>query len=286
MRRDFCLALVFLVFVLAGCGSPVVERIGDRAITEEDVSRRVAVNDVYYPDYDGDKRAGALSELERAFTRDRVLKKYGVMVTAARLEDEARRIDSKTLMPEKLAAIKAVFGDDRASYLKVYVLPVLVDRLLYADVFSGERGPQKAVFLKARQALHDVVAHGWGKNRTKDFCLSRTEGLTERSLFGKQAEARRVGVQLDQSSVEAQVRAQTDDAMKVNAAQEYDWIKTHIAAHYKEGAVYPDLVERDDAFFVIAMGRPCDRKALGFRALVFPKVDYATWLEGELKALP
>jgi hypothetical protein len=80
----------------------------------------------------------ALKQLIRAQAGAAILKKYGREVTAKTLEDEATRIDRTTLIPARLQQTKALFPD-HPTYIRLYVLPVFVNRVLYYDFFANER---------------------------------------------------------------------------------------------------------------------------------------------------
>lgn len=99
--------------------SAPVARVGGHRIDERDLELRQRVLDVTYPS--SSSPAAALAQLVESLLATELLARQGHGSATRELEAEALRIDRETRMPEMLARIQAIFGDDRDRYLTVFV---------------------------------------------------------------------------------------------------------------------------------------------------------------------
>ncbi|MCM2277960.1 MAG: SurA N-terminal domain-containing protein [Oligoflexia bacterium] len=135
--RPAIAAVGTLAALLSACQlfNPVLATVAGEPITRRDVERREAVNRIYYPEYSKDLKNTSLQQLVNARVLQEILESHGRPVTDELLRQEALRIDRDTRKPDLLAQVKAVFGADEPAYLRNYVLPVIVERLIYYEFF-------------------------------------------------------------------------------------------------------------------------------------------------------
>ena len=82
---------------------------------------------------------------------------YDVAVTEEMLADEAARVEATSRDPETLARIRAVFGEDEATYRRLVLAPLLVNQLLYAR-FSLGHDIQAEPLARAQELLSASLA--------------------------------------------------------------------------------------------------------------------------------
>src|SRR5206468_2170285 len=110
----------------------------------------------------------ATYQLMRAYLGAEILAKYDRPVTASVLESEAQRIEKTTLMPEKLKELRGLF-DSREDWLRLYVLPVYVNRVIYFDFF-----------------MHHPAFHFEPRNKLEDFKRELEKSHAKMEVLAKQ----------------------------------------------------------------------------------------------------
>ncbi len=133
-RAMKCKSLVLilpLAFIV--CQSiPDMVSIDEKTITQHDVSYRLAIDKVYGNDQSGTTEA--ILQLIMQELREAIMQQEEIYITDSMIEQEALRINNETKAPVRLAEVKAVFADHR-DYLKHYVRPILVEKLLQEMFF-------------------------------------------------------------------------------------------------------------------------------------------------------
>ncbi len=132
-----------------------IAKVGGLTISQSEVKRRDDITRLYYPQ---EKRSLGEEQLTRAFAYAAILERHKQPITSEDLRKEASRIEQTSLMPDKLAQIKALFNGDEAMYLKVYILPTLVERLLYYEVFLHDPKIQQESLKPASDFLRTVLS--------------------------------------------------------------------------------------------------------------------------------
>jgi hypothetical protein len=113
--------------------------VGDWKIYKKDIQYRDQIIQLNFPE---EKRSMGLYQLTKSAINYAILKNNGVNIHELQIEDELQRIDAKTKNPEQLDKIKKIFKDDREAYKKDFVLPALVDGLIYYEFFLKDPSVQ------------------------------------------------------------------------------------------------------------------------------------------------
>jgi hypothetical protein len=121
---------------LATSPPPLVATVGSQALDERDLEWRRRVVLIYYPE--ANHQRAALGQLVEAALALEALRRRGITLPEGELLAEADRIQRQTRAPERLAAIRAVFGSDRDAYLRVFVRPQLALRRLVLASGAGD----------------------------------------------------------------------------------------------------------------------------------------------------
>ncbi|MBI2058447.1 MAG: hypothetical protein HYT87_01615 [Nitrospirae bacterium] len=260
MKKPALLAFLVLILTSTTCNRKkiplLVAEAGDCKITEQDLTYRQAVLKITEEGRIVEPGI-VLSHLLKPCVGAAIMKKYGQPVTQEVLEGEAKRIDESTFMPDVLARIKQVFGENREAYLKDYILPVYVNRVLPYDIVRQNREIQAYARSEAQGWLDRVKANPgkfneWAKERTggepRWARVSKTGGWEP---FDRK-DPRRIppppaapqGAPQAAAGALAQQRwSQQQDSIR--------WVEGLIDTHLKDavsGMLLPDLLEFPDSF--------------------------------------
>jgi hypothetical protein len=115
--------------------------VGDWKIYKKDVQFRDQIILLNFPE---EKRSMGLYQLAKSAINLAILQNNGVNISDAQIEEELSRIDAKTKNPEQLMKIKQIFNDDIEAYKKDFVLPALVDSMIYFEFFLKDPKVQEA----------------------------------------------------------------------------------------------------------------------------------------------
>jgi len=245
----------FAAAFLWGCtAEKAVVKIGDEVLTQKEIAFRNRL--IRYQNPKEERELG-LSQLLKAYHYAAILKKIGYPVTPAQIKAEKERIDQKTLMPDRLAAIKGLFKGDEASYLRVFVLPTLVERVLYYDIFLKDEKIQHLAFQSARDLIQELQSpkSSWKKSLSQ-------RGLASVSL--------RVG---------------GDELSKTDPTPSAGPTITEIiskSAPMKVGEVFPAPIDAGERLLVVIFRGKSKVKSGGdlVDVVVFPKLNFSEWLGG------
>lgn len=280
--------LTLLCAALPACSrDPVALKAGAREIRRSDLRAREKIVRLYFPEYSGDAAQAARKQLTDAFVAAEILDRHGLPVTTATLQAEADRIEKGTLMPEKLKAIQAIFGDDRDAYLRDYVLPVYVDRVLYYEVFLHDPRIQAPSLERARALLEELrVKGGSFRDRPRElphfrFSVSRERGVEIESPKPEEAPS------AAPASGEAETRARNrlvESGRQGTALDAERWLR-EIVATLKPGEVFGQVIDQNERWWIVRyLGQA--RGKSRFEGIALPKLDYAAWLERERSGIP
>ncbi|NDC24824.1 MAG: hypothetical protein EBZ49_11970, partial [Proteobacteria bacterium] len=145
-----------LVSVLSfiGCTrNSVVAEVGSYKITKKEVSLRMKAMSVFSPQQN---EKMSLEQLIRSYTLAEVMKNRGVKSFDASVEEEAKRIAETSKSNPKIAEVKKTFGRDEEAFMKLFVLPMMADRLAYLDGYLKDEGFHKKQKEKANSFLADA----------------------------------------------------------------------------------------------------------------------------------
>jgi len=270
MGNVIVIALVSALLVLSGCtrrpSQAVVARVGTQVITEGDVTYRNAVVRAEQPD---ETRDLGQEQLCRALEMAEMLRRHGRPVTDEMLAAEAQRIEKNSRDVGTLRRIQAIFGDDTKSYLRVYVLPVLVWRVAPFEFFPNDPVVQGETRLRAEKFLARAVAEpsfffskSVSNNSRRSFDVSERDGLRWKIPPGLKEDVRTAGD-----------RTEGDR-----------WLAEALPT-LRRGQVFRRVVDMGGRW-IVARYAGATRGVHHFDAVLFDKGDFTTWLEADLSSTP
>jgi hypothetical protein len=274
--------------------SPVVARVGDWQITKKDVELRVLEQRFENQTAKIEGKTG-LSQLLRDYATAEILKKYGRPVTNDILEQEAKRIDTQTLMPMKLKQIKDIFPA-HSQYLNLYVLPVYVNRIVYYDFFLNTRQFHQAQFDKLQQFKEDMIQES-KKNPKLKKSFSLKEYAKKNDLtFGESVVAsdgifplnmpRRSRSELLNSSQDNVPERVKKAAFKAPEKTESQRLIDEVLSHLKPGDI-TQVLEWQNHYSVMLI-KKIDSKSGEYTVETASamKSDYTPWFNKEIQTVP
>jgi hypothetical protein len=230
----------------------------------------------------------ALFQLLKMYCQENIAKKYGYILTDTMLRWESRRIDSATLMPEKLQRIKEICKT-REMYQEVFIKESLSPRWL------------KICFDK------DEKQH---RNKAVEANEIFTEALLQANLFDKDSCKTAKGnyaihtFWLDENSMESALVQKIDTVAKQNfidqSKKENLQVKQAMEAQMKNqdhlltkqlyqlvqqlkiGQLHPRVIDSPNGFWIV---KHCGQKGKKYKIklLEIPKNNFSEWLEEELR---
>lgn len=154
--RTFTLLLFVIIaqlnFTSCTKNKPVAE-VGSTSITKKDVEMRLKVMSVFSSQPD---EKIALEQLIRSYTIAEVLKNKGLTKLNDEITRESKRLSESAKTNPKMGEIQKVFARDTESFNKVFVLPMLVDRLAYTDGYLKDETFHQPKKDKAEQFLNET----------------------------------------------------------------------------------------------------------------------------------
>lgn len=303
------------MFVHLRFGNHLIAQVGNFKIYKLDVKKQNQVTHLFYPNAAKDI---GLSQLTKSFTHADILKNNGVEITELMLRKEERRIDDNTRSPQTLQKLKGIFKDDDEAYRRVFILPLLADRMIHSFFMNNPRiqessrkkaeefievlrlGPQNGAALISIDKLAKKSDY-----TVKTVLVSYAEGIEwedpnqdrqalrlERSKHIAASRAHSsetsnvsspTGPDSKAAGVPPEVQQAVDNSMQFDSVpQAKRWIDDFIRK-LKAGEVYSAPVERNEEWLVFQMIRQTAHDPLAFelKVVTIPKLDYNQWLENE-----
>lgn len=281
------LAVSFFIFFK----DPNLGTVGEYPITKTEVEYRNQIHRLYNPE---DSRNPGLHQLKKAFTYAQILKNNGLVITEETLLTEEKRIDEKTLMPEKLQAIKAVFQGNMKAYRKVFVLPTYVERTIYFDFFLKSPELQAKEKKNAEEFLAEVLKNPKQMDPLvkryqgvmAHFGVSEADGL--RFFENKGASPKSAPEKPQNNMPDFVVRKLGQARESLKSSEGKKWID-EVIAPLKRGEFYSRLVDMGEHWAVVQLNQiPANKKLGEYRltAVLFPKANYEDWLNAETQKVP
>ena len=268
----------------------IVARVGDLNILRKDVEYRNQIIPIYYPN---DKRRLGLLQLTNAYTAVQILKNNGYTITDEMIAKESQRIDSSTRMPEMLQKIKNIFENDSEAYLKIFVLPVYAERIIYFDFFLHHPNLQKESLQVAKtflqKALHSKISFKSLAEKSGFKVIPLKLSLNELTQLGVDKE--NLNLPPDEfDNSRSQPGSSQDNSETLNKVKEKlqhaqiehnkEWIE-QIIKKLKPGQIFPYVIDDKEGWVVIRYVRPEKQNQYLLESVGFPKADYGNWLNQE-----
>jgi len=254
--------LILLIAVLSGCRKPAVAQVGSVPITEEDLTQRMKVSEIYYPK--SGQRYVALAQLIQGYLDEEVLKQLGYQVDEATWEAESKRIDESTKAPDILKKIKDVYGLDHKGYIKTFIRPVYSGRYLYNEVFLKSPEFQKEERAKAENFMREVQA------APDQFTeIAEKMGLKPGQLLVSEKE----GIQpYEESKKKLEPAGRPMEPAGIEQAK----FMIEKVKNLQPGQVHPEIIEWQEGYQVLRLvGKEGEAYVIG--SVSIPKKDYGEW---------
>lgn len=248
---------------LVGCTrNPIVAEVGSTKISKKEVELRAQAMKAFSPQLN-DKIA--LEQLIRSYTLAEVMKSKGMKGFDESVAQEAKRIDDSSKNNPKMAEVKKVFGRDDAAFKKLFVVPMLADRLAYMEGYLKDQEFHKNQKEKAEKFLVDSQ-----KNSGNMEEMAKKNGYFYKK--GVMDSAKGLVWEADRNVASGNLPGGPFIAEQ--------WKKT-VLNNTPAGKVAPTLVEQGNMWVVLKNGG-ASAKAKGATevvAVVIPRQPFGAWLE-------
>jgi hypothetical protein len=245
----------------------LVGRVGAHDITEAMIAARRRHIDQYYPG--SGSRVAALAQLVQGYLAVEVLEARGVTLDRATWEAERDRIERDTRAPERLAQLRAVYGDDEASYLYVGVLPDFARARAHRHFGASEDRVSTArarasAFVDATTADPDAFAEA-----------ARAAGIEPLQVVAD----RERGIDSIQTPASDRGRPSSDDRAQATVLIE-------LLADLEPGQVHPRTLETPNSFQAARLLRRRADGAIEVELVAFELPSFHDWFWQEAQAIP
>lgn len=253
---------------------PVLARVGTTKIYRSDVKFR---DQIIFLSFPNEKRSMGLHQLIKSATNFEILKNHGISFPDTVIDLEEARIDRDTRSPEQLQKIKNIFGDDKQAYRRVYVLPTLVDRVIYFEFFLTDEKIHGASMRQAMDLISKLRGHEAGFRdvatsngfRVQKLTVSLKDGVTWDlpKLPGEPPKA----PQADTPSI-IPTESANEEAKK--------WYELFIQ-NLKVGEVAAIPISYGNDLLVAHYLKNPRSSVFNLEVAVLPKLEFGPWLEQE-----
>lgn len=260
------LLLIVLILTVTACQSSdnnkVTATVGDVTIIESDLAHTIEIENVYGVEIG---EAEALLILVDDAIEIEVGKKLGVPATKDQTEDLRKEMSSSKIEAELFNATKKVFGDDSASYNRLYLSPIVQNiniRKLYKKDKSINAKPIKLI--KEVKLLVD-------KGNTLESTADKTNTEYKKYNIGKTDNKNKSNMpkELQKYMKEEKKNKLQDPLIKV-------------VKNIKEGEVFHNIVETDDSYIVIRLIKE-NGEIFTIETITTMKKNINKWYRGNAK---
>jgi|688.fasta_scaffold244254_1 hypothetical protein len=255
--------LLGINLALVGCTkNPVVAEVGSVKISKKEVELRAKAMKVFSPQLN-DK--SALEQLIRSYTLAEVMKNKGMKGFDESVDQEAKRIDESSKNNPKMAEVKKAFGKDQAAFKKLFVVPMLADRLAYMEGYLKDQEFHKAQKEKADKFLSDCQ-----KNTGSMEEMAKKNGFMYKK--GVMDSAKGLVWDADRNVASGNLPGGPFIAQQ--------WKKSALD-HTPSGKVANTLLEQGNMWVVLKNGGASSKVKGGTEvmAVVIPRQPFGAWLE-------
>ncbi len=293
-KRNASAASFVLVLALAACCWSWCCAAADEGF-QALVADRKAVEKVYYDHRMGTKapfeevlpRAQVERLVNRDLEKERVLEKtYGINITDADVEAEARRIDEATRAPDVLAELKTALDNDPVRFGRTVVRPIVVENKL-REHFESDPARHASERRKMEEVRADVLEAAKARASVDRMAeILREKGVVHEAAWRVEeanGEAKTVPTVARSANYSAEAVV-TPDAKRPGRGEE--WIafeklrpelQALLRAQLQKAGDVSAVVETDTAF-TLFLARERSGPTLRVCALSIPKANYELWL--------
>lgn len=277
------LALYFVFFFR----TPIA-KVGDWKIYQADSEYR---DRIILLDFPNEKRSMGLYQLMKSAMNLAILKNNGVVIQKPQIEREEERINKSTKNPEQLAKIKAIFGKDTEAYRRDFVLPALVDHMIYYDFFLTDEKVQAESLKPVLSFIQEAAAHperfsdlAATKNlEVHQLIVSLKKGLIwiqkKKPLDRHQGEPVQSSLENQEifARIQADLKKRSEESINEEAQK---WID-QIIRPLKVGDVASAPISREESWLALKLAKKISNDTYELLVISFPKVNFNQWYEAE-----
>jgi len=226
----------------------------------------------------------ALYQLAKMMAMQRIAQQQGYPLLPQYLQLESHRIDAATLLPEKLAQIKALCKDT-LMYQQVFIKESLAERWLSLQFYKNEKLQQEQA-AKTVKLFGEYLVHPEKMDKDSsmyEFWLS-DNGIEPIEKI--KIDTATISKIIDQSpntkpkDVEAKMAAQQDQQQALTTEQ----LMTAVE-NLKPKQLYPTVLELPQEFWILQyVGQKGSKKRV--KVVRIPKANFSLWLEKEIAQTP
>jgi len=271
----------------------VLATVENSQITQDDVTFKEKILKIYYPEYAGDLHQAALQQLVNANIDAQILKNNGHEMNDEVLKKEAARIKQSSQKPEMLSQIQKIFEGDEASYLKNYVLPVYVERVIFYEFFLHDKKIQADSLAAAEEFLKLMLTQKKSfekiikrKSEYKNlkvfhFTVSASDGIVLDASKSPLQNKINPNVPVVNSPTNSETSSVVNQFLNQHDSEEgLIWVN-HIVMKTKPGSVFDQVIDQNEIWWVVQYLGPDKNKKYRFKGVALPKADYTKWLNTE-----
>lgn len=290
---------VLVLSVLVGCtcakekvdrrptSDETVLKVGRFELGELDFWLRRRVEEEYFTEK-VDHAKIARKNLIRAYTYAEILARHGHGITQDRLKQESAFIRSTTQRPQTMARIDAIFAGDEKKFRKVFVLPAIARQILFAEFFQNSSKIHQQTHLAADKFLREARQ---SPDRFRELAKEQGGELTSFSVSQQQGVFRNEDY-LPKGGQEFQgaghPNAKSPEFRAANPDYRVEegtrWVE-EVISPLRQGEVHRKVVDYPEELMVVRY-KSKDGPAYELEAVRFPKKDFQTWLDEQIKLVP
>jgi hypothetical protein len=253
--------------------NPIVAKVGDYTLRQRDAELRDQVTRLQ-------KKRGpmpvGLEELIASYTKVQILKNVGREIGERAILQEEERIAQLLGPGGSLHAVRALFGEDKEAFRRVYLVPNLAERQLYQSYFK-EHAPEQ---VKARVQAEELLKALQKQPRSAKE-LAKKHGFK----YSKLIVSRSSGLRWDDEpapSPKAPTRKLAANSRRPASLQGELWYRK-VVGKLKAGQVRPTLQEFGEAWLVVRVVGPApkERDAIQLDVVHVPQASFVPWLQQE-----
>ena len=259
-KTAIIIGLVLLILILSGLlflfkkeTSIISAKINNQEITPKDLDYQIKTDDCY-----GNKNQSSelalIKIINQLLEKEVLIAAFKIKITTQELEEKSAWIDANTKAPEILDCVKKVFGQDKKSYLNLYIRPTLVNPRLHSEF---------ALALTIHQEEADRISSlkselSQGKKLEDLSHYQKWEILKKTDLSGVRA--------LQEAGVELAPNPLIDKVIK----------------NLKPGEIWADIIEDDYSFQIVRFLKE-DQEKYYLDGIVIPKKSFDSWFQDYVK---
>jgi len=292
VKKKYALLILVLFLAASICyfqfRDPVLAKVGTIKIHKSEVLYRDKVILLAFPE---EKRSLGLHQLVKSAINQEILKNNSIIVTDAAIEQEQTRIDQNTKNAAELDNAKKIFGENIEAYRRVYVLPTLVDRVIYYEFFLTDEKIHAAEVKKALDFIALVQGkekdfrsiaqkNGFNPLEIKKVVVSLKEGLIWPEVDIPGAPKRQKHAALQKTNPALDIPGSKPDSEEAKK-----WFEI-FDKNLKVGDVAPVPISYGESLLVAHYLKKISPTQMELEVVIIPKLQYGPWFDSERAKVP